>query len=143
MIAGMRLGICTAPLLLASYAAFSSASVLAQVDEIPQVAPHGPVLVAFDGIEQLAQEASRQRMLSQKLDFTLTIDPQGMPVECELSRKFRRKATEIALCRPLLKHMRFELALDDKGSAVSGRYSSTINFDMWMTQRGYLEAEDR
>ncbi len=103
----------------------------------------GPVFVSFDGIHQLASEATRQRMLSQKLGFTLTIDATGKPIECELSRKFRRRATEVALCRPLLKHMRFEPAIDSDGNPTTGRYKSEIDFDMWMTQRGYLEAEDR
>ncbi|QUL38939.1 hypothetical protein [Erythrobacter sp. JK5] len=103
----------------------------------------GPVLVSFDGGHQLAREASRQRLLSQILHYALTIDADGKPIGCALSYKFRRKATEIALCRPLLKYMRFEPARDADGNAVPGTFTGAIDFDMWMTQRGYLEPEDR
>ena len=105
--------------------------------------PRGPVLVSFDGIEQLGAEASRQRLLSEKLGYTLNIDAEGNPTDCELSRKFRCRAVEIALCRPLLNHATFEPALDADGKAVAGTFFIEIDFDMWMTQRGYLEAEDR
>ncbi|WP_299192166.1 hypothetical protein [uncultured Erythrobacter sp.] len=103
----------------------------------------GPVFVSFDGMTQLAAEASRQRLLSQELGFTLTIGPDGTPTECELTRDFRRRATEIALCRPLLRYMRFEPAINQDGNPTTGRYSSTINFHMWMKEDGYLQPEYR
>ena len=103
----------------------------------------GPRLISFDGMEDLGREASRQRILSQDLGYTITVDPAGKPIKCELSRTFRRKATEIALCRPMLKSMNFEPARDANGTAIEGTYSSVIYFDMWMSQRGYIEEEDR
>ncbi len=105
--------------------------------------PRDPVLIAFDGIRQLTREASRQGMLSQKLGYTLTVDAQGNPAQCELSRDFRMRVTEIALCRPLLRYMTFEPALDESGRPAPGQYSGEINFNMWMTQDGYLEPEAR
>lgn len=110
---------------------------------LAKAAARDPRLISFEGMQELAQEASRQRMLSQELGYTITVDPSGKPIDCDLSRKFRRKATEIALCRPMLKSMTFEPARDVNGTAIEGTYSSTIYFDMWMTQRGYLESEDR
>lgn len=105
--------------------------------------PRGPVLIAFEGLNQLAAEASRQAMLSQVLGFTLTIDAEGKPTQCELDRDFRRRATEIALCRPLLRYHRFEPAIDAQGNPVEGRYRSQIDFRMWMGEDGYLEPESR
>ena len=103
----------------------------------------GPVFVSFDGLHQLVAEANRQRMLTQELGFTLEIDAEGKPTECELNREFRRRALEIALCRPLLRHMKFEPARDENGEPTTGTYSSVINFQMWMTQEGYLEPSVR
>ena len=108
-----------------------------------QAGPRPPRQIAFDGINQLGAAAARQRLLSEVIGYTLTVDADGKAVDCELSRSFRRKAVTLSLCRPLMKHSRFEPARDAMGNAVPGKFSSEIDFDMWMTQRGYLEAEDR
>ncbi len=89
-----------------------------------------PVLISFDGVDQLAQEALRQRMITRTLGFTLTIDAEGNPAGCELSYRFRLKATRIAMCRPLLNYMRFEPAVDSNGAPTTGTYSS--EFDLYM-----------
>ena len=98
-----------------------------------------PRLIAFTGLRELAGVAGRQNLLAQNLEYTLTIDPTGKPTSCEYSRRFRRKATRIALCRPLLKTMTFEPARDASGQAVEGRYTGTIDFQMWMGKDGYLK----
>ncbi len=108
-----------------------------------QAGGRAPQLIAFEGMERLGAEASRQRLLSEKLGYTITVDAQGKPTDCALSREFRRRATEIALCRPFLRDATFEPALDAEGNAVEGTFFIEVDFDMWMTQRGYLEAEDR
>ena len=113
------------------------------IERMATIGPNAPVLIEFNGMNQLAAEAGRQRMLSQKLGYTLTIDAKGNAVDCKLSRDFRRKATEIALCRPILKYSRFRPARDADGNPVSGTYSTAVDFAMWMTQRGYLEPEYR
>nr|WP_298927142.1 hypothetical protein [uncultured Erythrobacter sp.] len=105
--------------------------------------PRPPIVTAFDGVHALGREAARQRLLSQNLDFTLSVDANGKPTECDLAYDFRRKATEIAICRPLLKYMKFEPAIDENGDPVAGTYKSTIDFNLWMTQRGYLEPRFR
>lgn len=102
-----------------------------------------PRLVSFDGTHQLRVIASRQRLLSEKIGFTLTVDADGEVTDCELSRDFRRRATEIALCRPFLQHATFEPARNSEGEAVAGAFFIEIDFDMWMKQDGYLEPEDR
>ena len=90
-----------------------------------------PKLLAFDGFEQLAREASRQRITSQELGFTLTVGADGIATDCALSRDFRRTYTEISLCRKLMKHHTFEPAVDANGNAVVGTYSSNVNFRVW------------
>lgn len=102
-----------------------------------------PRLIAFDGIEKLGREASRLGMLSQTLRYTLTVGPDGNPVKCALSRKFRRKYVEIALCRPLLEYHRFEPALDANGDPTSGRFTGTIDFRMWFRPDGTLTRDAR
>lgn len=109
----------------------------------PEPEARVPVLVAFDGMERLGAEASRQRLLSEKLGFTITVDATGKATDCDISRDFRRRATEIALCRPFLRDTTFEPARDAAGNPVEGTFYIEVDFDMWMTQRGYLEAEDR
>jgi len=107
-----------------------------------QLAPHGPVLIEFDGIHQLAAEASRVGMLSQVLTFTLTVDAAGNPTECTINRTFRRKYIEIALCRPLLKHHSFQPARDPDGNAIEGVYSGSIDFNMFYNQDGSSKARE-
>jgi len=116
-------------------AALSALASASHADEM-SVDGSGPQLIAFDGVQQLTQAASRQRMLTQMLGYTLTVDAAGNATECTLSRKFRRKATELALCRPLLRFSRFEPARDAAGNAVEGTYSGTIDFKMLMSGKG-------
>ena len=106
-------------------------------------AASAPILRGFDGINQVGAAAARERLLSEALLFTLNVDEAGQVTGCSLSRKFRRKATELALCRPMMKYTRFDPARDAQGNPVAGDYEMKVDFNMWMTQRGYLEAEDR
>lgn len=98
-----------------------------------------PKLVAFDGGQQLGKEATRQRVLSQVLTFTIAVDAAGTPTQCSVSRDFRRKYTEIALCRPMLKYLRFEPARDAQGTAVASEYVQTIDFRTWMSEKGDIK----
>ncbi len=99
----------------------------------------GPRLIAFDGLSDLKAAAWRQRLLSQDLHATLTVDPEGKPTDCALSRRFRRKATRLALCRPLLETMVFDPARDASGQPVEGTYKTAIGFEMMMGSDGYLK----
>ena len=47
------------------------------IERMATIGPNAPVLIEFNGMNQLAAEAGRQRMLSQKLGYTLTIDAKG------------------------------------------------------------------
>ena len=123
-------------LALASTIAFGVTSASAQL------APHGPVLVEFSGINQLAAEASRVDMLSQVLSYTLTVDRAGKPTKCKIDREFRRKYIEIALCRPLLKYHEFQPARDADGNAVAGTFKGTIDFNMFYNQDGSSKARE-
>ena len=98
-----------------------------------------PVLVSFDGMQQLVRAANRQRLWSNELVYTLRIDDQGKATDCELGQKFRRKATMIALCRPLIKYHSFEPARDMDGQPVEGTFSATIDFWKWKMGEGFLE----
>ncbi|MEQ8412196.1 MAG: hypothetical protein RIC51_03440 [Erythrobacter sp.] len=102
-----------------------------------------PVPLAFDGLRQLAAAAQRQRLLSEVIGFTLEVDEDGNPTDCSLDRDFRRRIVTIELCRPLLEHHRFAPARDAEGNAVSGTYSSRIDFRMWMKLDGYIKREER
>lgn len=128
---------CTATLLSVATSAAAELAVSTEAEV------HGAKLISFDGVHQLRAEASRQNLLAQKLGFRLTIDETGKPVDCELNRAFRRKATEIALCRPLLKYMKFEPARDESGKPYASVYRSVIDFRMSMGQDGYLVPEAR
>ncbi|MEM6858881.1 MAG: hypothetical protein AAF559_13535 [Pseudomonadota bacterium] len=99
----------------------------------------GPVLIEFEGLRDLVGAASRNRLLSQKLGYTLRVDATGALNACELARRFRRKATRLALCRPLLNTMTFEPARDAAGEPVEGIYEGVIDFQMWMKGDGHLK----
>ena len=128
---------------LAGFAAAAEEFGRCSADNAGLRGPRAPIMTAFDGLQKLRAEASRQRLLSGKLGYILTIDAQGKPTDCELTRTFRRRATELALCRPMLEHTTFEPALDAEANPIAGIFEIEIDFDMWMTQKGYLEAEDR
>lgn len=105
--------------------------------------PKPPRLIAFEGIHQLGAAAGRQSLLSEVLGYTLRVDAEGKAVDCTLSRSFRRKAVTLSLCRPLMKHSRFEPARDAQGNPVEGEFSGEVDFRMWMKQDGHLEPRVR
>ncbi len=114
-------------------------SVLAQAD---QTAPAGlsksPVPVAFEGGHSLGVAAARQRILSQQLGYVLTVGSDGNVTKCELTREFRLRATEIAMCRPFVRHMSFEPALDAQGNPTVGTYEFEIDFSMYLNEDGNI-----
>lgn len=71
------------------------------------------------------------------------MDESGKVTDCDQSRDFRRKATEIAICRPLIKYLKFEPARGANGEPVAAKYSSVIDFEMWMKADGYLHPKMR
>lgn len=103
--------------------------------------PRGPVNLGFDGLRQLAEVASRQRLLTEVIGYRLAVDAEGRPTDCTLDRDFRRRIVTIQLCRVLVGHHRFEPARDAAGKPIAGSYSSRIDFRTWMGQDGYLERE--
>ena len=102
-----------------------------------------PVPIAFEGGHALGVASARERILSQTLGYVLTVDASGNVSDCELNYDFRRQATTNAMCRPFLRHMSFEPALDDKGNPTVGTYAFVIDFNMFITQDGYLEERFR
>ncbi|MEP3421015.1 MAG: hypothetical protein ABJN35_04715 [Erythrobacter sp.] len=101
-----------------------------------------PELIAFDGINLLARAASRQRILSQELTFIIAVDATGTPTHCETKRKFRRAATQIDLCRPILNYSRFSPATDASGNPTAGQYEMNINYNSMIARRGPLSSND-
>lgn len=102
-----------------------------------------PKPLAFNGGHALRVAAVRQRLLSQTLEYTLTVDADGSVSGCDLAYDFRLRATEYALCRPFEKHMTFEPALDETGAPTAGTYTFELGFDMFLTQDGYMEERFR
>ncbi|WP_108791154.1 hypothetical protein [Erythrobacter sp. Alg231-14] len=110
-----------------------------QGEPTDEAAPMGkaePELIAFDGINLLARAASRQRILSQELTFIIAVDAIGTPTHCETKRKFRRAATQIDLCRPILNYSRFSPATDASGNPTAGQYEMNINYNSMIARRG-------
>lgn len=118
----------------AAIALSAAQSLTAQTDQTTS-----PKLLAFEGWQQLGKEATRQRVLSQVLSFTIAVDATGTPTNCSVSRDFRRKYTEIALCRPMLKYLRFEPVRNAQGLAVDSEYVQTIDFRTWMSAKGDIK----
>ncbi|KEO98743.1 hypothetical protein EH32_06455 [Erythrobacter litoralis] len=99
----------------------------------------GPALVSFDGLDELAAEASRNRMLTQVMTYTLTVGPDGKVADCRLDREFRRRYVATALCRRRIEHHVFEPARDANGNAVEGAYTATVDFRMFLDRKGGSE----
>ncbi|WP_435417840.1 hypothetical protein WAB17_13385 [Parerythrobacter aurantius] len=91
-----------------------------------------PILIEFTGVDELVIEAGRQGMLTQVLNYTLTVDDVGKAVGCKFNRKFRRKSVEISFCRVLKRHHSFEPARDCEVRPVFGTYTGTIDFQTWV-----------
>lgn len=102
-----------------------------------------PVPIAFEGGHELGVSAVRQRILSQKLGYILTVDAEGIVTDCQLSNEFRMRATTIAMCRPFMKHMTFEPARDENGQPTVGTYAFEIDFNMVFDEKGQLERRFR
>jgi hypothetical protein len=88
--------------------------------------PRPPVVLAFDGVEELVAAAERQGLLSDAVGFALKVDAEGRAVECTLGRGFQRAQAD--LCGPLLAHHRFDPARDQEGNPVPGIYLSRVDF---------------
>lgn len=88
----------------------------------------GPQLVAFEGVRELGSTAARLGMLTQVLEFTLAIGPDGAPTGCSLSRRFRSPSVERQLCDVLMRRSRFQPALDAAGNPTTGTYRGRIDF---------------
>ena len=109
-----------------------AASIAAALPAAAQSGPRGPELIAFDGLRELVAASKRVGMLSQQLDFTIEVAPDGAPTGCDLSRKFRSPRVKKELCEVLMRRSRFHPARDAQGTAVSGTYSGNIDFRMWV-----------
>ena len=63
-----------------------------------------------------------------KIDFRLTIDNQGKPRNCNISASNRPQLFDDAVCLGLMKHAKFDPALDAKGQPTASYYFSGITF---------------
>lgn len=107
-----------------------------------QIAPaalsKAPVPLTFEGGHSLGVTVARQRILSQRLGYILTIGTDGEVTNCELTREFRYRATEVAMCRPFERHLNFEPALDENGMPTVGTYEFSIDINTFLTSGGDL-----
>lgn len=76
--------------------------------------------------ERLYRRLIQAGMLSQVLDYTLAVDPEGKVTGCSFSRQFRMEFTQRELCRAFARSHSFDPARDSQGSPVSGNYSGKI-----------------
>ncbi|MEL6878638.1 MAG: hypothetical protein AAGL68_11155, partial [Pseudomonadota bacterium] len=61
-------------------------------------------LVRFDGGPKVLTASKRLRIWRSHLAYKLTVNEQGVPTECELTEKFRRKYVSVELCKVLIAH---------------------------------------
>ncbi len=85
-------------------------------------------LVNFNGGERVLVASKRLRIWRSHLAYRLTVDEQGMPTDCELTEKFRRKYISVELCRVLIEHHEFEPARDEMNRPVEGTYSARLSY---------------
>jgi protein TonB len=122
---------CLIVLLLLGAALDSPVAAAAAPPPAPVIqAARGPQLIAFDGLSELAGVSARLGMLAQRLDYTIEVGPDGAPTGCTLARKFRSPLVSKQLCEVLMRRSRFEPARDAWGTALGGRYTGSIRFDM-------------
>lgn len=92
-------------------------------------------LVEFTGDREFLKESSRLRVWRGEVGYTLEVDAEGTPVDCELAEKFRMNYVNDKLCEVLMKHHNFEPAQDASGAPVEGSYEGRLNF-MEIRQKG-------
>lgn len=109
-----------------------AAGLVAAMPAAAQSGPRGPELIAFDGVRELVAASQRVGMLSQQLEFTIEVGPDGAPTGCDLARKFRSPRVKKELCEVLMRRSRFHPARDAQGTAVNGTYIGNIDFRMWV-----------
>jgi len=76
--------------------------------------------------ERLYRRLIQAGMLSQVLDYTLAVDPEGKVTGCSFSRQFRMEFTQRELCRAFARSHSFEPARDAQGNPVASTFVSTI-----------------
>lgn len=64
------------------------------------------------------------------LRFTLVVNPQGRAEECVVDQSTGARSLDEQLCRLLQRRARFEPANDANGRATTGRFSSSIQYDV-------------
>lgn len=111
-------------------AALATVSPLAASTAItPQPAETGtaqaPQLVAIN-YERLYRRMVQAGMVSQVLEFSLSVDAEGKATGCSFGRDFRMLATEREVCRSFLRSVSFEPARDHAGRAVAGTYRGEV-----------------
>lgn len=84
-----------------------------------------PQLVAIN-YERLYRRMVQAGMVSQVLEFSLTVDAEGKATGCSFERDFRMLATEREVCRSFLRSVSFEPARDHAGRAVAGTYRGKV-----------------
>lgn len=108
--------------------AFSAAPITAQ----PATAPEPAVgtsaeLVSFNYM-LVFRRAAQLGLLSQDIDYTVTVAPDGTARDCDLAQEFRSPFTSKELCRAIIRSAEFAPARDEAGQATSATFAGTIRY---------------
>lgn len=74
--------------------------------------------------------AMLQREMEGRVHFRLTVDSQGSPTSCHITRSTRPQVFDDAVCLALLKRARFKPALDAQGKPVAAYWSSSVRWEI-------------
>ncbi|WP_086608312.1 hypothetical protein [Erythrobacter donghaensis] len=118
--------------LVAIAAALGSVPLAASTSVTPQPAETGaaqasqtPQLVSIN-YERLYRRMVQAGMVSQVLEYSLSVDAEGKATGCRFGRDFRMLSTEREVCRSFLRSVSFEPARDDAGNPVAGTYRGKV-----------------
>ena len=100
-----------------------------QAETVSDTAEVTPVkLVEFNGGWEVLKTSSQLRVWRSHLGYTIAVDAEGKPTECEIEQEFRRAYVNKKLCSVLMKTHTFEPARDATDAPVPGSFTNQLSY---------------
>ena len=103
-----------------------------QTPKPPRTFPSKAILRGFGGFisfEDYPPAALRNKE-SGIVYFSMVVGPDGLPKSCSITKSSGSTTLDSETCRIAMRRVRFDPALDDKGTPIEGSYSSRVGWSV-------------